>query len=876
MGLPMKKEHKKPPAWINKILERHCDDYLWEGISGDLLEDFRMHVETKGYRRAKWIYFFQSLGFLRLIFRKKDKKRVIMKAIWLNYFLTTLRSIKKHKAYFAINLIGLVLAITCGWFALVYIQDELKFDQAHTDKDHIYRLYKRNFNPNENIDHFTYETSGMMAPTMKDEFPEVKDFTRFSPWFDAATLSYEEINVATEKFYFADANFFTFFDFPIIAGNSETFLDAPLTMVLSESMAVSLFGNEDPIGKSVVGLHDLNYTITGVFKEVDRHSSMDFDVVVSWSTTVPNVGPLSYTWMNNWLAQSIFSFVKLEVNADPDPLVKKLPEMLGRHFEEKADQYTLQLVSLNEMYLSGDRIKYSRGTKNGSKTFLIVLGFSALLILIIASFNYVNITLSRATHTLQEVGIRKLLGSTKRHLMGRFMIETFLSTMIAAIISIVIILLNLPKINTLISKELPLIVFFEPLSIGGIILFVLAISMIVGAYPAWILSTPQVSTILKKSVTNRRQGTLKKVLLTIQYAISVLLIICTIFITRQTSYLENKPLGFEKENVIVIDTNNEVGQNAAVFEQELLKHPNILDASTSRSAIGAGSYTTTILPEGRTEEMSVRIFGVDPGFFDVYGMDTHLGRMFLRGSIADSSNMIVNQAFIDHLGWKDPLGKKIRFRPEGDQYPIIGVVKDFHYNSLSTSQIEPMVLYLNPVTKWNTSIRVGNEDLKSTIEHIEKSWNRLATRTPLSFFFVDDWFNGQYLKEQQLFKIATLYAFISLLLCGLGLYGLTSLQLQQRMKEISIRKILGASVRSIVNMINRQFVIIILISFITMVPIAYYIVSNWLDQFAYRIDMDIIPFFLAGMITLVTSLTIIGILSTLSANTNPANNLRSE
>ena len=274
--------------------------------------------------------------------------------------------------------------------------------------------------------------------------------------------------------------------------------------------------------------------------------------------------------------------------------------------------------------------------------------------------------------------------------------------------------------------------------------------------------------------------------------------------------------------------------------------------------------------------MTVRIFGVDPGFFDVYGISTNQGRTFLRGSIADSANMIVNKAFIDHLGWEDAIGNKMRFSADGDQFGIIGVVDDFHYSSLSENQIEPMVLYLNPTVKWNTSVKIGAQDLKGTIEHIEDTWNQLATRTPLNFFFVDTWFNELYKKERQLFKIATLYAVISILLCALGLYGLTRLQLQQRMKEISIRKVLGASLYSIITMISKQFVLIIVLSLGVMIPVSYYLMDSWLDSFAYRISIDFLPFIMAGVISLIASLTIIVVLSMKTVNTNPANILRTE
>ncbi len=872
------KENPKnhPPRWIQNLLKSYCDPFLYEGIAGDLLETYYRNLEAHGHQKASWIYCFQSLGFIRTSFKQKRLTMTPFSAIWMNYFRTTLRTIGKHKLYFIISLLGLVLAIASGWFATVYILDELQFDRMHSAGDQIYRLYRHSYKPDENVDHHTYETSGMMAPTIMEDYPEVAAYARVCPWFESTILSLEETSVSTEGFYFADSVFFDFFDFPVVRGNPAEFLTAPATIVLSESMAQSLFGRDDPMGKVIIGLQGIDYTVTGIFKDVPRHSSMQFEAVASWSTTVPNVGPLNYNWMNNWFAQGIFSYIQLHPGNPPTTLQQKLPEMMQAHFPERADQYTLKLISLKDMYLSSDWIKYDRGGRKGSMTFVMVLGFSALLIMVMASLNYINIAISRAAQARHEVGVRKVLGSSRLQLMGRFMMETFFSTTVAAIVAIAIVLVWLPEINAISGKNLPREVFAQPLALGGIVLFIFFLTFATGSYPSWIMAKPQVAGILKGETTGGKKSMLKKGLLALQYAMSILLIICALFITKQINYLENKPLGFEKDGVLVVDLNNEVGEKAEVFENELLKHPNILDISTSRSAIGAGSYSTTIYPEGSTEETTIRLYAINPGFFEVYGMNMHLGRSFIRGSIADSANMIVNEAFVAQMGWKDPLGKRIRFQEDGDLYPIIGVVEDFHYRSLAQDQIEPMVLYLNPEIKYNSSIKLGNGDIPATLEHIEKTWDQLATRTPLQYYFVDGWFNERYKKERQLFKIAILYALISLVLSGLGLYGLTSLQLQQQRKEITIRKILGASVNGIAGMVNRQYLVIIAISFLTMTPLGYFLVRAWLSKFAYRISMDIGPFVTAGLITLLGTVIIVTVLAIRHANVNPAQTLRTE
>lgn len=872
----MKKE-LQPPKWIYKFVQRFCDPYLWEGISGDLEEGFHENVELKGMRKAQLIYILSSVGFLRNIFRDKTKNISNMKSIWLNYFITSYRSLRRNKAFFFINLIGLIVAVSCSLFALIYINDELQFDQFHTERDQIYRLYKHFDYAPENINEFTFETSGMMGPTMKEEYPEVEGFVRVNPRFYPVILSHDEKNVVTERLYVADSSFFDFFNFQILDGNKAELLTKPSSIVLSESLAKSIFGDKDPIGEVVLGLNDLNFTVTGIFKDVPRRSSILCNAVISWSTTVSGVGPVSYSWMNNWRTQGIHTFVKLAKDASAENLVSKLPDMMQRHLPERADRYFLRLHPFNRMHLYSDEINAKSGFSYSSFTFLLMLGVSAFLVFIIASVNYINSSLSRAAQTKTEVGIRKTMGSSKKQLMGRFVLETFINAVAASIIGVGILMLLLPYVNQMSGKELPFELFFSPLALFSLVGFILGICLVVGVYPAYVLSSQPLSSILK--VSSGQVGTtgwFRKFLLTLQYFISIMLLVSTALINQQTSFMKNKSLGFEKEGLLVIDIDNEVNQKADVLEAELLSHPNILSVSTSSSAIGGGSYTDSVYPVGYSGEMSSRFYEVDADFFETYQIETLAGRTFLNNSTADSSNIIVNKSWAKFVGWDDPVGKKVKLSEDGMAVTIIGVIDDFHIWSLATYEVEPMILTLNTDEPYNTTVRVGNGNLKETIDHINDTWERLSERTPLNFYFVDQWFNDRYKKENQLLEISTVYSVISIILCGLGLFSLTALLLQQRTKEISIRKVLGASIASILSLINRQFVIIILISFVLAVPLAYYLLSGWLEQFAYRISVNALPFLFSGIIVLLVSITIVSFLSIKTANINPSQNLRAE
>ena len=800
-----------------------------------------------------------------------------MRSIWLNYFVTSYRSLRKNKAFFFINLTGLIVAVSCALFALIYIHDELQYDNFHSGVDQIHRLYKHHFYEAENVDELTYETSGMMGPAMVEEYPEVESVVRVNVRDYQVILSHEDRNIATEKLYIVDSTFFDFFDFEILSGNRSSLLTAPSSIVLGRSLAKSIFGDVDPLGKVVVGLNDLSFTVTGIFEDLPRRSSIQCNALVSWSTVVGGVGPVSYRWMNNWNTQGIHTFVKLSPDASPAALVAKLPEMMQRHLPERADRYFLRLQPFNKMYLHSDQINKSNGMNYSSFTFLLMLGGSAFLVFVIASVNYINSSLSRASQTRAEVGIRKTMGSSRKQLMGRFVAETLISALAASILGLGILLLFLPAINAISGKELPVELFYSPLALLSLAGFIAGICLIVGVYPAYILSAPPVSTIMKSSSGEAGStGWFRKALLTLQYFISIMLLICTALVNHQTSYMRNKSLGFEKEGLLVLDIDSKVSENIDVLESRLLAHPNILLVSSTNSTIGSGSYTNSVLPVGFSGEMSSRFFEVDAAFFETCGIELSTGRTFLKNSVADTNNLVVNQSWVNFVGWDNPVGRKVRFSEEGDSYTIVGVVNDFHVFSLALSEIEPMILMLNTGPVYNATLRIGNGNLQETIEHIDDTWSSLSTRSPLNFYFVDQWFYEQYKKENQLLSIANIYSIISIILCGLGLFGLTALLLQQRKKEIAVRKVLGASLSSILSLINKQFVIIILASFTIACPVAYFLISSWLDQFAYRVQVGVLPFIFSGIIVLLVSILIVSFLSIRSANVNPSENLRAE
>ncbi len=858
-------------------MERFCDPFLWEGIAGDLHEIFRDNVKHKGYTRSSLIYLIHALGFLRMRFKRRQHKHSNMRAIWHNYLVTSWRSIGRNKGYFAINYLGLFLAIVCSLYTFVYVRHELSYDREINRHSDTYRLYKRYINVPEGVDLLTAETSGMMGPTIVEEFPEAMSFVRIATWPQDFLLFVDEQDYTLPNVYFADSSFFDFFNLSLVVGDPKSALSAPSSIVITESTANLLFDDKNPIGQSVTGNDGLPLIVTGVIQDLPSNTHFTFQGLISWTTTVPGIGYYSFNWMNNWLAQAILTYVRLEPKNDPVTLVDKLPQMMNRHFPERADQYFLQLQPWEKIYLFSDNIQNPTGSQYGSFKFILILCASTLLIVIIAVVNCINISLSKITQNGLEVGIRKVMGSTRMQLVHRFVMETLITTVLASFTALITLAPALPQLNLLTGKAMTYSDFLSVEVFIFILIFNVFLSLIIGFYPALMRSKQSVASGLQKATGSKGSFTFtRKSLLGIQYTISIALIICSLVIQSQIEFLQNKELGFNRKNLVVLDVSNEVGEKIEVLEDELSKHPNILSISTSRNAIGSGSYSTTMIAEGQNDDFNLRVYAVDEDFIDTYQIQLIAGRNFLENSRSDSNKVIVNRSLVDFQQWDDPIGKKLRGGQNSPDFTVIGVIEDFHYYSPANSLIEPMVIFFEPNVSTRSTIRLGTGDLQESLVHIENSWEKVASQTPFNFYFIENWYSNLYDSERQVLATTSLYSFISILLSVLGLLGLTALLLQQKKKEISIRKVLGASLRSIINMINYQFMLIMLIGFLIAMPISYLVLDWWLEQFVYQTDLGIWPFIVGGTIVLFGSISITSYMSFHSANTNPSENLNNE
>ena len=871
------KSSPNPPGWIGKWLDRFVHRNLSEGIRGDLLEIFEEECERLGGRKARRRYVWRALGFFRATFRKKETHNQHTTAMWKNHFITSVRSLRRHNLYFLINTFGLTIALTCAIFAAIFSYDELSFDSQHSKADQIYRLYKNYVNPEGGTSFFTSETSGLMGPTMVEEYPELENFVRLRPWWDDVVVSYGERNFAIENFVFADSSFFEFFDFRLVAGNPETALREPSSIVLTSSLAAKLFGTENPMGRIVTGIHDQDFLVTGIVEDAPRTSHIQFDALASWTTTVPNSGPLNYSFMNNWIGQSLYTYLMVTPATDISAVEKKLPGMIGKYLPERADQYFLKLQPFPDVYLSSHDILGSQDFKMGSRLFLKIFSFTGLLVLLIAAFNYINISLAKISNNTKEVGVRKIIGSGKGPIIERFITETFIQVAFALVVSILLVAVLLPGFNEVSGKDIPVTLLTDVRIISGLIGFTILTTLLIGFYPALFITSRPAASMLRGSVKGVRIGLVRKFLLVIQYTVSIALIVGTIIIYNQTDFLKSQTENIAGDQVIVMNINNEVGEKREAFVNAVKSHPNVVAVANCQASIGSGTFGTTLFPEGSTSIFNSSILRIDHAFFETYDIELLEGHLFRPGIRSDSNGLVVNRTFIQKMGWDSAVGKKVKFdEADSVSYPIIGVVEDFHLESPAQYKVEPAVMYLTDRNRNNVSVRIGNGDIKATLAFLENTWGEFAQKTPFDFYFVDDWYAQQFAAETQMLNSSMIFAAISILLCGLGLYGITSLMLEQKMKEISIRKVLGAGTSALVWMVNKQFLTLIALGFLMATPTVLFLAGLWLDAFPYQIDIAATPFIVAGCLTLVISGLTVSLLTIKTSMVNPSSVLKME
>lgn len=791
-----------------------------------------------------------------------------------NYIKFTLRNLRKLRMYMLFNLLGLTVGISCALLAVVFFLDETSFDKFHSKSDELYRVVRTTNNENGVTD-VRPDVSGLLGPTLAEEHPEVMAATRLLPWFNEAVLSYEQRNLKMGELVFADENFFEVFDFNLLRGNPADVLVAPNSIVLTKTVAEGLFGSSDPIGKTIVGLNDVSFNVTGIVEDAPENSHIMFNALMSWSSTTQS-GPLSFRFINNWLGQTVYTYLEMNQGFNQADFEARMNKTLYQNLPEREGVYDLSLQPFADVYLGSVHMNGSRDVKLGSYELLRIFGAIAAFILIIACLNYINISTSKAAKRAREIGVRKVLGATKRQLTWQFIGDALVLCLLSTLLAVLLVDLFIPYFNSITGKTISSDTILNADTLLYIGALVVMVSLFAGFYPALVLSSMKPVQSLKKLNARSARGILRQAMMVFQFSLSAIVIIGAVVVYQQNDLLMSKDLGFNKEQLIVMNLPGSLQNQADALRNELQTHPDVMMTSVCQAAMGDGTFSSGTFAEQSTEEISTEIFRVDYDFIKTWQLQMAEGRDFDRNLPSDAGGIIVNEAMVKAAGWTEGLGKKLRFQREGGQeVPIIGVVKDFNYAPLTAYTVSPVVIYLDN-RKSNLTVRVSGNNMRDVLDHMESSWTRFEERVPFTYYFVDEHFAEMYEVESRFFKIIMIFSMISVFIACLGLYGLTAFTIEQKTKEIGIRKVLGAGLTDVLYLINKKFAILILLAFALAIPVGYWASEEWLNQFPYRISIGAMAFVAAGLKVFVVAALTTSHQALRASKMDPVNSLRYE
>ena len=793
-----------------------------------------------------------------------------------NYFKIALRYLQKNRLYAFVNIVGLCIGITSCILIGLYIWHEQSFDRFHKNADRIARVtWEYNFEDKPNK---VALTGTKVGPEFKRNFPEVQAYVRTMKY--PRVISYKDKLFDEKNFLYADSAFFTMLSFPLVSGDPAKVLDAPDKIVITQSMAEKYFGNDDPVGQTVkVGIKD--FLITGVAADAPNNSQIQFDFVGTFTS-------LNASKAEKWNEANYITYLLLKDKNDIKTVQAKIDNysktVLKKEMELTGNAYSkFHLEPLTSVHLHSELDGFE---PNGSMLYIYVLGAVAILILLIACVNYTNLSTAQSAGRSAEVGMRKVLGAGSRQIFYQFISESFLLTILSIILAIGLSVLLLPYFNQLSGKQLHASIFYQPKVLFLLLVLGLIVAFTAGAYPSLILSNGKITNILKSGFRLTGSNSLRKSLIVFQFIISIFLIVSTIVILQQLSYVQNKDLGYDKEEVVVLPIDNTILQKYDDLKLALAANSNI------KSVSGAYEEPTHIgwadgLSKGAEWNEASRIFinaiPVDEDFIKTMRLKIIAGSDYNETDVKqfDTSNggknlhhtYILNESAVKALGWtpQEAIGKMVT---KGTSGPVKAVVKDFHFRSLH-EPIGPLAIFLDKRLLGTMFVKVSG-NIPAALSFLEKTWKERITHRPFEYHFLDEDYDALYKAEQRTAGVFSAFAAIAIILACLGLFALTAYAMVQRTKEIGIRKILGATVSNILSLVSKDFIRLVLIAFVIASPIAWYAINKWLGNFAYRISIHWWVFALAGIVTLVIAFVTISLQAIKTAMTNPVKNLRTE
>ncbi|HEX6892462.1 MAG TPA: ABC transporter permease [Chryseolinea sp.] len=887
--------NRRPSHRAMRFLKWFCPPPLHEGIEGDLLEQFELDCKAFGEKKARRLLIWNVLKFFRLSILRRNKYSIgPNQAIMIsNYAKVASRNIMKRKSYSFINAFGLSIGIAFCVLIYLYIRDERSFDRFHANKDHIYRMESKTFNTYEK-DPEPFSVHAWLQLGLKqvllDELPQVERATRFSPDY-SAIFRYGDKSF-TEKVAFVDADFFQMFSFPLLKGSKESLFKNTADMVLTPAIAEKYFGVEDPIGKSISlntgdGVEKL-FTVAGIIETPPANSSLDFAILVPQENR-PGYARNITRWQN-WNTPT---FVQLRQDADLKTFAKNLDAIVEKYLGEAMKTWRKEAVvnippdvklaeylftPLPDIHLK----KEISWTKVSDPQYSYILIGIAVLILAIACINYISLALTTSASRRTEVGIRKVVGAQKNQLVYQFGLESVLLAMCSLLLGLLLVMLFLPYFNTFTGKEIR--VTYDGLaelalySVG----LALLVGLTAGSYPAFFLSAFRPALALKRQFTSRLAGGFTKPLVVLQFALSAFLIISALIMYRQMRYIAYKDLGFDKERVVIIPTQmgwrKESDKVLERFRNRLKKEPSVISVAGTSNTINRGYNIHQYKVKGGYK--SAYIFGADPEYIPTMGIQLVQGRNFDERIPEDSNAVIVNEALVREMNWKEPLNEYLNWLDDslGVGSKVIGVTKDYHFRSLE-AEIKPMLLSMNREHAgylYTMLVKLAPGDMRESIEMLRRAWNDISPSMPFDYSFLEEDVAAQYASYDRWMSIMGFSTGFAILISSLGLFGLSGINAVNRTKEIGIRKVMGAEMMNIFVLLNRQYVWLAIIAFAFAAPVSWYVMDLWLSDFKFAITIGWELFALSMAVGLLIALLTVSYHAIRTALINPAQTLKYE
>ena len=803
-----------------------------------------------------------------------------------NLLKHSISSFKRQRSYIIINILGLSIGIACSLLIALYVINEASYDQYNVKKDRIFRTILNGKIGGQEVT--ASSSPAIMGPTMVKEIPEIEDFLRMNGR-GPTIIEYNKQTFTEDHIIEADSSFFNFFSIPVVKGDVKNLLNAPHKVVLSESTAKKIFGNENPIDKQIkIGTDTLLFIVTGVMADVPQNSHFEANALSSFMTNPRSKEP---HWMNN----SFSTYFLLKPNSSYKTVDAKYPELLQKYVGPEIQKFTG--ISLNDFVAQGNKYRFYLQSLNDihldtsiqqdfkasvDPKYLKIFGSIAMLIVLIAAINFMNLSTAQASRRAKEVGIKKVAGSTRGMLVAQFLSESFILSLIALIVAVIFIKLSLPFFNNLLGAKLSLSLISKWYIIPLLILFSVFVGVLAGSYPAFFLSSFNPYEVLKGSVKNSMQnGRLRRVLVVFQFTVSILLIVGTMIMYRQIKYMLNKDVGFKKEQLIVINRAEALGKKMKSFKETVKSIPGVVNISSSTAIPGRTNNNNGYMMEGRKDETFLMTTSwVDYNFLETYGMTLDSGRFFNESFTSDKDACIINESARKDFKITDI--EKTRFMEPRDSgkinyLPVIGVVKNFNYESLR-NPIGPYILkFQNDYMLWGyITVRLSGQNYSKTINAIEEKWKEFVSNNPLQYYFLDADFELMYKQEKQNAQMAVIFSILAIFIAALGLFGLTSFTVEQRTKEIGVRKAMGSSVTGIYIVISREVVILVSVSALIAWPLVYYWAGKWLQNFYYKINLGFFTLIVGLAIALGIAVLTISYRILRAARVNPAQSLKYE